>query len=170
MEEILDTYDINENFLGVKPRSFCHSENPGVYHKVVGIWVINNKNEILVQKRAITKKKSPGKWDMPVAGHPSQGESCLNCCIRETKEELGVKTNEKDFELINKFVNPKGWEFVYVYLLKLDRNIKDFSIQKEEVEEVKWLDFNQFKDLIYSENFCNHNKDYKDCVINLFKK
>ncbi len=43
MEEMLDTFDIDGNFLGIKSRSFCHSENPGVYHKPVWIWIKNGE-------------------------------------------------------------------------------------------------------------------------------
>ena len=35
VEELFDVYDIKGNHVGVKPKSFCHSENPGVYHKPV---------------------------------------------------------------------------------------------------------------------------------------
>lgn len=35
-KENLDVYDINGNHVGAKPKSFCHSDNPGVYHKLVG--------------------------------------------------------------------------------------------------------------------------------------
>lgn len=41
MEEIFDVYDENGKFLGTRTRSFCHSENPGVYHKPVWIWIVN---------------------------------------------------------------------------------------------------------------------------------
>lgn len=47
MEEMLDTFDINGNFIGVKPRSYCHSKNPGVYHKPVWIWIINSNGLIM---------------------------------------------------------------------------------------------------------------------------
>lgn len=56
MEEIFDVYTRNGKYLGTKTKSFCHSENPGVYHKPVWIRIINNNNEILVQKRAACKK------------------------------------------------------------------------------------------------------------------
>ena len=42
MEEMFDVFDINGNYLGVKTKSFCHSENPGVYHKPVWIWIKNS--------------------------------------------------------------------------------------------------------------------------------
>ena len=134
MEEMLDTFDIHGNFLGVKPRSFCHSENPGVYHKPVWIWIVNDKGEILVQKRALTKKKSPGKWDMPSAGHIDAGESPIEGGVRETEEELGIKCKPEDFIFLKEFVNQRGWELVQVYLLKTNIKAEDMKLQKEEVE------------------------------------
>lgn len=35
MEEIFDVYTRDGEYLGTKPKSFCHSENSGVYHKPV---------------------------------------------------------------------------------------------------------------------------------------
>ena len=141
MEEMLDTFDINGKFVGVKSRSFCHSEKPGVYHKPVWIWIVNSKGEILVQKRALTKKKSPGKWDMPSAGHISAGESCLLGCIRETKEELGIEVKKEDFIFLKEFLVQRGWELAQI-----------------------------FKKLIYSDKFCNHDKQYKDWVCEILKE
>lgn len=57
MEEMLDVYTRDGKYLGVKTRSECHTENPGFYHKPAWTWVYNSKNEILVQKRAMCKKK-----------------------------------------------------------------------------------------------------------------
>ena len=56
MEEIFDIYTREGKYLGKKEKSICHSSNPGFYHKPVWIWIINDKNEILVQKRAASKK------------------------------------------------------------------------------------------------------------------
>ena len=169
MEEMLDTFDINGNLVGVQTRSFCHSENPGVYHKSVWIWIVNSNKQILVQKRALTKKKSPGKWDMPVAGHVDAGESCLQGCVRETLEELGIKTKEDDFIFLKEFVKQSGWEFVQVYLLKNDTKIEDVKLQTEEVEQVKWLNYDEFVKLLYSDEFCNHAEEYKDWVCEVLK-
>ena len=169
MEEMLDVFDIDGNHVGVKTRSFCHSENPGVYHKAVWIWIINSKGEILVQKRAKTKKKSPSKWDMPSAGHVDAGETCLSTCVRETFEELGVETQEKDFKFLKEFINVKGWELDQIYLLQKDIDIHNIKLQEEEVECVKWLTYNEFIKLLYSDEFCNHAKEYKDWVSQILK-
>ena len=97
MEEIFDIYTRDGKYLGTKEKSICHSENPGFYHKPVWIWIINNKNEILVQKRASCKKNFPNLWDMPSAGHIISGETPIQGAIRETYEELGIKTTENDY-------------------------------------------------------------------------
>ena len=54
MEEMLDTFDIKGNFLGIKTRSFCHSENPQVYHKPVWIWIINSRGGDIGSKKVFT--------------------------------------------------------------------------------------------------------------------
>ena len=170
MEELLDTFDINGNFLGIKTKSFCHSETPGVYHKPVWIWIMNNEGEILVQKRALAKKKSPGKWDMPSAGHVEAGESPVQGCVRETEEELGIKCKPKDFIFLKEIVNQHGWELAQIYLLKTNTKIKDMKLQKAEVEQVKWLKYADFVKLFYSDEFCEHEKSYKDWVCDVLKR
>ena len=170
MEEILDVFDIKGNYMGSKPRSYCHGENPGVYHKVVWIWIVNSKNEILVQKRSALKKKSPNKWDMPAAGHVASGESVINTCIRETNEELGLNVKKEDFIFLKELTIQSGWELAQIYLLKIDVDISNIKLQKEEVEEIKWLSFEEFKKLLYSPDFCNHSKEYKDWVCEILKR
>jgi isopentenyldiphosphate isomerase len=38
-------------------------------------------------------------------------------------------------------------------LLKLNLEENEFNLQKEEVAEVKWLTYDEFKELFYSEDF-----------------
>ena len=170
MEEIFDVFDINGNFLGTRPKSFCHSENPGVYHKPVWIWIINKEGKILVQKRALAKKKNPGKWDMPSAGHVDAGETILQGCVRETFEELGLKTKESDYIFLREFVTQEGWELAQVYLLRTNAETEDMTLQTSEVERVEYLDYDKFVQLLYSDEFCPHKKDYKDWVCEILKK
>ena len=128
MEEMFDVYDKEGRWLGVRPKSFCHSKNPGVYHKPVWIWIVNSKNEVLVQKRALTKKHMPGKWDAPSAGHVEAGEDFLSACERETREELGVIVPRSKFVFQKEILSEKVWELGQVYLLVLDVDIKDCII------------------------------------------
>lgn len=126
--------------------------------------MINSKGEILIQKRAKMKKNFPGLWDMPSAGHVDIGETCIEAAIRETFEELGVKTKEEDYKYIGEYIYDVGWELAQIYLLRLDYEIEKFNLATEEVEEVKWLKYDAFKDIFYSEKFVLLDKDYKDMI------
>ena len=106
---------------------------------------------------------------MPSAGHTSAGETCLQACVRETKEELGIDTKEDDYVFLKSWLNQKGWELAQVYLLYCDVKESEMTLQESEVECVKWIDFDEFKKLIYSDKFCNHAKEYKDWVVKTLK-
>lgn len=54
-------------------------------------------------------------------------------------------------------------------MLKADFDINDVTLQKEEVAEVKWLCFAEFRSLLYSDAFVPHEKAYKDWVCEMLK-
>ncbi len=167
--ETFDIYTRDGKYLGVKSETLCHRENPGFYHKPVWIWIINDKNEILVQKRASQKTNYPGFWDMSVAGHVNAGEISIDGAIRETYEEIGIKTSFKDYEFICEYISDSSFEIAMVYLLKLNINLKDFKLQKEEVSEVRWLSYETFKQLFYSDKFVPFEDEYRKLVLNTLK-
>ena len=43
-------------------------------------------------------------------------------------------------------------------------------LQEAEVEEVKWLSFEEFKNLLYSDKWVPMDKAYKDMVVETLKK
>ena len=170
MEEMLDTFDINGKFLGAKPRSFCHGEDPGVYHKPVWIWIINDKHEILIQRRSANKKIEPNKRDSSCAGHVIAWEKTIDGAIREVYEELGVKTKKEDFKFICEYLIDEIFTIGQIFLLKLNLDIDEFKLQKEEVAEVKWLNYDEFKKLFYSKDFVWSDNNYKELVLNMLKE
>ena len=170
MEEIFDIFTRDGKHVGTKKESVCHGANPGFYHKPVWIWIINSKNEFLLQKRSSKMKRFPNKWDMPSAGHVKAGETILQGAIRETEEELGVKTKEEDYTFIGEYICDNAWELGQVYLLKLDLKLEDFKLQEEEVDEIKWVTFNEFENIIFSDEFTGIDIEYKRFILNYFKK
>ena len=168
MEELLDVYTRDGRYLGIKTKSECHTENPGFYHKPAWTWAYNSNGEILVQKRAMCKKRFPGLWDMPCAGHVDAGETSKQGAIREAKEEIGVDVKEEEIKFWFEYIEDDCWEIGQVFLFKCDKKIDEFILQKEEVELVKWLSFDEFKELLYSDKWVPMDKDYKDMVIQKF--
>lgn len=167
MEEVFDIYTRNGEYIGTELKSICYSKNPRGYHKPVWIWIINSNNEILVQKRAANKKNHPNKWDMPSAGHVVAGETSIQGAIRETFEELGIQTKESDYKFVFEYIQDKSFEIAQVYLLKINLDISKLNLQKEEVSEVKWISYEEFKKMFYSNEFVPFDNEYKEMVLQM---
>jgi isopentenyldiphosphate isomerase len=161
MEERFDTFDKDGNYLGVRTKSYCHSEHADCYHKTVWIWIINSKKEILVQKRSSLKKFMPEKWDMSSAGHVSTGEDFLTACIRETQEELGLLFKKEQFVFQAEILSQSLKEFGQVYFLFADFSIEDTRLQADEVAHIQWFTYDEFIRLLYSPDFVPHDENYK---------
>lgn len=152
MEEI-DIVDELGNRTGeIKSREEVHQK--GLLHKTVHIFVINNKKDILMQRRSLEKKTNPNKWTTSASGHLSSGDESKEGAVRELYEEIGVKAKADELEYLftiyeeGKLENLIEREFVDVYLVKRDIELKDFKLQKEEVSDVRWVDLKDFKNLI----------------------
>ena len=97
--EYIDIFDKNNNPTGkVKEKQQAHDD--GNFHRTAHIWIINDKNKLLLQKRSASKKSHPNCQDISVAGHIRAGESVLEGVIRELKEELGVEVEERELQYI----------------------------------------------------------------------
>lgn len=169
MEEKFDVFDKHGNFLGVKTKAFCHGKNPKVFHKPVWILVVNDNGEILVQKRAKTKKINPGLYGL-LGGHVMAGEKPIDACVRETFEEFGIKTKTSDFKFLGQHIEKHSWEIVQDYLLQKNLKIEKLKLQKEEVESVKWVDLKEFKRIINSKECCYLEPKYRKWAVKTIKK
>ena len=162
--ELIDYYDENGNHKGVIDKSIAHKE--GLWHKSVHVWMLNDKNQVLLQKRCSDKKLFPNFWDCSFAGHIGAGESSLISALREGEEELGLhlKENELQYlftvkeEFVYNDINSK--EFVDVYLVRKNVKIEELKYQKEEVETAAYFDM---KDLFNNKisNLISHDEEYK---------
>lgn len=88
-EEMLPVVDENGLVKAQMARSFAHNGTRQL-HPVVHLHVIDRFGRIFLQKRAMTKKLLPGRWDTAVGGHVTYGESVMEALFRETREEIGL--------------------------------------------------------------------------------
>lgn len=128
----------------IESRENCHKN--GLWHKAVTLFIINNKGQVLLQKRSKNKKLWPNMWDITAGGHVLAGEFGFQTVIRETKEEIGIDVNKKDITFIGASIssNQKGEiinnHFNEYYIVNSDVDEKSLKLQEEEVSEVKWID------------------------------
>lgn len=168
MEELRDLYDKNKNLTGEKIHK---SEQPpqGKYILVVVGLIQNDKKELLVQQRSFAKETNPGKWSN-TGGHPKFGESSVEGMIEEIKEELGITVNENQLKLIDTLIQEDNRQIIDLYYLNIDYDIEDMILQKEEVEQVKWLTINEAKELMESDEFVKSNFELDTLIKNFLDR
>ena len=171
--ELIDQLNEKGEVIGVVDKAIAHRD--GLWHRSVHVWVLNEKNEILMQKRCAEKSFFPNYWDVSFAGHIGAGDSSSLAAVREGEEELGILLKETDLEFLFSIKEMFKWkdiesnEFVDVYLMKTKLKVKDFKYQKEEVEEAKYFTLKEFFKNIEKENVFPHKEEYK-LLKNYFKK
>lgn len=138
--EIVDKFDNKR--LPLNKTTDRYNKVKGEYNQSVHVWFLNSKNELLLQKRADTKRVYPGMWAI-TGGAVDSGETTLDALFRECKEELDVDITLDETELL--LSCQRIYDFVDIYLIKKDINIKDITMQEDEVQEVKWITIDEYK-------------------------
>lgn len=145
MEEKLDVLNEKGEFTNqVATREECH-EN-GYWHKAVVVFILNSKNQVLLQQRSATKKAWPNLWDITAGGHVLANEFGIDAVIRETKEEIGLEISKNDLFFIGATISKnekngmKDNHFNEYYIVRKEIDPKDLILQKEEVQDIKWFD------------------------------
>ena len=110
------------------------------------MYVIKYKRETLLKKRSANKIHSPNKWAL-CAGHVDAGEKLINAMIREAKEEIDLNLVEKEvFPLLYLDLEQGSTpNILHCYYTISNLNEEDFTVQEEELSEVKWV---SIKDII----------------------
>lgn len=132
--EIFGVVNENDEVIGEATRGEVH-KNPNLIHRTVDIWVLNDRGEILIQQRSLTKDYAPGEWDISCAGHVRKGQNLEATAERELQEELGVRA---DCKFITKFIArlPDQTEMVNLYYAIHNG---PFKFPKKEIQRVKFF-------------------------------
>lgn len=167
--EYIDVLNRAGERLGLQ-KSKVDVHRDGDWHKTVHVWCINDRGEILMQKRAEDKLNFPNYWDISVAGHISTGESPLMGALREIEEEIGVEAHEDDLDYVTtlpqEFVLHNGGyidrELCAIYVMSLNKEIKDLAIQHEELSELKWISLRELRKWVEEkrEDLLPHGEEY----------
>lgn len=147
--------DKNDNIIGYKERKTLINEKD--IYRVSALWVTNSQGEILLAQRSFNKNNDPGKWGPAVAGTVEEGETYENNIYKEAEEELGIRGLKFDLgpkiDNLDK-PNVKHLYFSQWFMVNLDRDIEDFKIQDDEVEQIKWFSVDEiFKIMKKNPNF-----------------
>ncbi|NCN99309.1 hypothetical protein COU62_02815 [Candidatus Pacearchaeota archaeon CG10_big_fil_rev_8_21_14_0_10_35_219] len=136
--------DENDNEIGFKERGEL-DYNEDIY-RVFRLWIIN-EGKSLVAKRSLNKSHHPGKWGSAVAGTVDEGKTYGSNIVKETEKELGLKNiNPKKF--FKEFIGNNYRHFTQWFILEEKIDLEKLKLKEDEVEEVRWFDLEEVRDLI----------------------
>jgi 8-oxo-dGTP pyrophosphatase MutT (NUDIX family)/diadenosine tetraphosphate (Ap4A) HIT family hydrolase len=164
--EIWDILDENGNKTN---RTIIRGQElqPGDYHLVVHIWIVNDKNEFLIQKRAEHLKLMPGIWAV-TGGSAVQGEDSLTAAVREAKEEMGIDVDLANF---TKIATVKRKDNIAdVWLARQNVALEDIKLQTEEVSDARWASKEAIEAMLQEGSFHNYGEAYFKRVFRTAKK
>ena len=151
--EYIDIYDKNAIKLERKEDKELVHKN-GLLHKTIHLWIINDKNELLLQRRSYDNKRYPGKLEISVAGHIRSGENSVDAIQRETFEEIGIKINTYFLEYLFSYKHKRIMGDIYinneisdVYLYRYNVNIDECSFNDKAVCELKYVDWKKVEQM-----------------------
>lgn len=163
-EKMLDFFDEDGNFVLTADKNTKYNENSHLYIKGVYIFIINDKKEILIQRKREDHRKL-NRWEIP-SGHVESKESYEEAAKRELKEETGIITSLTYIKII-KTERPNEFDAFYI----VHSNILPDSKNNREVDAFEFISFsnliNEIKNNIrlfapqLVKFLKNHGKDFR---------
>lgn len=147
--ELWDLYDAQRIPLG-KTHLRGNDFEAGTYHQVIGVWTIHQSGKVLVTQRDWQKSVCPGKWEN-TGGSVLSGETVLEACVREVKEETGLSIPSEAFRYLATIRTKEA--FIDTYLAYTESDLSSVSLQAGETIHYQWLDLEALNALVYSEDF-----------------
>lgn len=143
-EENVILVDTNDQQIGLMPKLEAHEK--AVLHRAFSVFVLNDKNEIMLQQRAQHKYHSPLLWTNTCCSHQRDGETNIQAGSRRLYEEMGFQTSLKEL-------------FHFIYKAPFDNGLTEHEldhvmigyyndipkINPEEVENWKWMSIDEVK-------------------------
>ncbi len=139
-----------DEWMGIMDKMEAHQT--GALHRALSVFILNDKNELLIQKRADGKYHSGGLWSNTCCSHPYPGESTLAAAHRRLQEELGFDCQLD--ELFNfTYSSDMGnglteHEYDHIYTGQYNGNI---TMNPEEVQDYKYIPFDELNDWMKKE-------------------
>ena len=179
-EELLDVLDENGIKTGqILSRKEVHKK--GLWHRIIVVAIVNEKNEVLLQQRSNNKDKNPGMWDISVTGHLSAGQDSLTAATREISEEvsvsLGYSVEVRDFRYMFSYrkeekVSEEHYDRQFYDFFVLRQNgltSENIRFQKSEVQAIQFVSIHELNAMRETEQLVKRDEVYDELTAYLFR-
>lgn len=119
---------------------------PARYHLVVHVWIRNSRGEWLISQRAASRPAFPLQWEC-VGGSVTAGEDSLTGAIREAEEEVGVRLDPAQGQLVNSTVRECFQDIKDDWVFRYDGPVDLRNATTDEVADVRWMTVEEIREL-----------------------
>ena len=116
----------------------------------VHCYLINQEGKVLIQKRSWQETHYQGWWST-LGGAVTHGKSSFAMVNVEAQEELGLTFQESQIKWVLSYKRPK--DFVDVYVVHADIDLKTVKMAPDEVIDVRWATFDEIEQMIQQKTF-----------------
>lgn len=137
-EEHVILVDEQDQEIGLMPKLEAHEK--AQLHRAFSVFILNDKNELMLQQRASHKYHSPLLWTNTCCSHQRPGESNIEAGKRRLFEEMGFSAELRDvFHFIYKAPFDNGLTEHELDHVLLGRFEGEPEINPDEVHDWKWM-------------------------------
>ncbi|MGP7960270.1 isopentenyl-diphosphate Delta-isomerase [Sanguibacter sp. A247] len=138
--------DADGRAIGTAPREGVHDTHTPL-HLAFSCHLTDDSGDLLLSRRALTKRSWPGVWTNAFCGHPRPGEDLLDAVRRHARTELGID-EILDLEVVlpqfrYRAVDAHGTvenEICPVVLARIPGRHPSVELNPREVAETVWVD------------------------------
>ena len=144
-EEQVILVNENDEKIGLMAKQEAHIK--GVLHRAFSVFIFNDKNELMLQQRALHKYHTPGLWANTCCSHQRDGETSMEAGKRRLMEEMGFSVDLKETT-------------TFIYKAPFDNGLTEHEldhilvgsyegepeINPEEVASWKWMDLEMVRE------------------------
>lgn len=145
IEEQVILVNAQDEPIGLMNKMEAHEK--AVLHRAFSVFILNDKNEVMLQQRAHHKYHSPLLWTNTCCSHQRAGETNIEAGKRRLFEEMGFQTELKEL-------------FHFIYKAPFDNGLTEHEldhvmigyyneapiINPDEVESWKWMSIEAIKE------------------------
>lgn len=143
-EEKVILVDTNDNPIGLMNKLEAHEK--ALLHRAFSVFILNDKNEVMLQQRAHHKYHSPLLWTNTCCSHQRENETNIQAGTRRLREEMGFETDLKEmFHFIYKAPFDNGLTEHELDHVMIGYYNEEPIINDDEVESWKWMSIDAIK-------------------------
>ncbi len=146
------------------PKMEAHEK--GVLHRAFSVFILNDKNQLMLQQRALHKYHSPGLWTNTCCSHQRDGEDNISAGKRRLQEEMGFETELSEVtSFIYKAPFDNGLTEHELDHIMIGHHNDAPDVNPEEVANWKWMALEAVRD-----DIMHHPEHYTAWFIIIFEQ